>query len=81
MTHYQSLSTTKYYNDAIQQENNVIRRQKNRDAIRAFTQFIFALGVFATTWYAIEQMPNWLPVVQTFMDEKGVTAVLQKWVG
>lgn len=79
MTHYQQLSTTKYYYQSVKDEVKQIRRQKNRDAVRSFFQFLFFLAVAFGTWYAIHQMPNWLPVVQSFMDEKGITSYLQNW--
>ena len=81
MTHYQQLSTTKYYHDSVRQEIKQIRRQKNRDAIRAFGQFIFVLVVFAGTFYAVQQLPNWMPVVTAFLEDRGVTEAVQTWIG
>ncbi len=81
MTHYHQLSTTKYYHEAVKTEIKEIRRQKNRDATRAFGQFLFALAVFAGTFYAVQQMPNWMPVVTAFLEERGVTEAVQNWIG
>ncbi len=81
MTHYQRLSSEKYYYDTVLEEVKGIRRQKNRDALRAFAQFLFALGMIFFTLFAIEQMPNWMPTVTAYMDQYGVTEALQKWIG
>jgi len=81
MTHYHELSTTKYYREAVNQEIKQIRRQKNRDAVRAFGQFLFALAVFGGTFYAVQQMPQWLPVVTAYLDQQGVMETFQNWMG
>ena len=80
MTHYQQLSSEKYYYDSVRQELKEIRRQKNRDAVQAFTQFLFVLVVFFFTVTAVQQMPVWLPAVTAYMEQQGITEVIQTWV-
>ena len=81
MTHYQSLSSEKYYHESLVAEVKEIRKQKNRDAARAFMQFLFVLAVMFGVWFAIQQMPNWLPTVTAYMDQAGITEVLHNWLG
>ena len=76
MTHYKQLSTEKYYHDSVFREMMELRRQKNRDAVRGFGQFVFTAAVVLFTAYAINEMPNWLPMVTAFMDEYGITEKL-----
>ena len=80
MTHYQSLSTEKYYHDSVRQEIKELRREKNRQAVQSFVHFLFALVVFMLTVTAIQQMPVWLPVVTQFMEQNGITETIQTWV-
>lgn len=81
MTHYRQLSSEKYYHESVIQEIKEIRRQKNRDAVRAFMQFLFAAGVIVFSGYAINQMPQWLPTVSAFMEQYGITETLHTWFG
>ncbi len=81
MTHYQPLSTTKYYHETVKAEIKQIRQQKNRDAVRAFGQFLFALAAFGGTFYAVQQMPNWMPVVTAYLEQHGVIETVQTWMG
>ena len=81
MTHYQSLSSEKYYRQVVLQEIRDIRRQKNREAVSGFAQFLFVLGVFSTTVYAYQTMPQWLPTLTACLDQYGITEVLQNWLG
>lgn len=79
MTHYHSLSTEKYYYDSVQQEYTALRRQKNREAVRSFMQFLFALVVFLFTVAAVWQMPVWLPIVANLMDQSGWPESIETW--
>jgi hypothetical protein len=81
MTYYRQLSTEKYYHESVLHEIKQLRRQKNRDAVRGFMQFLFALGVIALTAYAIKEMPIWLPAVESYMDQYAITETIQTWFG
>ncbi len=80
MTHYQPLSSEKYYHDTVRQEIKELRREKNRQAVQAFGQFLFVLVVFLLTVTAVHQMPMWLPMVTEFLDQYGITETFQSWV-
>ena len=80
MTNYQQLSSQKYYHAAVRQEIKELRREKNRQAVRAFGQFLFALVVFLFTVSAVHQMPVWLPMVTEFLEQNGITETFQSWV-
>jgi hypothetical protein len=80
MTHYQQLSSEKHYHDAVTHEIKELGRQKNRQAVHAFGQFLFALVVFLFTVSAVHQMPVWLPMVTEFLEQNGITATFQSWV-
>ena len=81
MTHYHSLSSEKYYREVVLQEIKDIRRQANREAVSAFAQFVFVLGVFSATVYVFQTMSQWLPVVTGYFDGYGITEAFQNWLG
>ena len=76
MTHYQQLTTEKYWNESVQAEIKELTREKNRNKIRAFCLFVFAAAVFSITVFAVQQMPNWLPIVGEFMEQTGIIETL-----
>jgi hypothetical protein len=47
MTHYQSLETEKYWNDAIEAEAMQELASRNRNAIEAFVTFLLGLALVA----------------------------------
>ena len=76
---YQKLGTEKYYYASLGEEVKAYRKQRNKDAVNAFKQFLFVLVVMAFTFVAVQLMPQWLPVVTTFMEQYGVTELLRSW--
>ena len=80
MTHYQTLSSYKYYNEAVQQEVIDLRREKNRQAVQSFVHFQFTLVVFLLTITAIQQMPIWLPIATSLVEQSGISETIQTWV-
>jgi len=84
MTAYQQLKTEKLWNETVKKRNKQFRREQNRLAIRGFMQFLFVLAVMMFCSYALYTMPHWLPTVEAFMNENGITDKLhgfQNWLG
>ena len=82
MTHHK-LETAELWNETVRQQNKAFRKEQNRLAIRGFFQFLFVLGVMGGCLYALSTMPQWLPTVEAFMNENGITDKLrafQSWV-
>jgi len=79
MPHYHELSTETYWTQSVEKEIKELTRQRNRNAIRAFTQFVFAVAVFSITVLAVQEMPNWWPVMTSFMEQNGITETLKSW--
>lgn len=78
---YHELSTQKFYHDSLKQEIKAVRRQKNKEAVQAFMQFLFFTVVMMLTTVAVHQMPNWLPTVTAYMDQYGINEAIQTWIG
>lgn len=76
---YKALSTEKYYYASLKKEVKAFRKKRNKDAVKAFTQFLFVLVVMALTFVAVQMMPEWLPVVSAWMEQSGVIETLRSW--
>jgi hypothetical protein len=72
MPHHQELATEKYWNESVEAEIKELTLEKNREANRAFLQFVGAVAIFSVTVLAVQQMPNWLPVVSSLFEQSGV---------
>ncbi len=76
---YKTLCTEKYYYASLKKEIKAHRKQRSKDAMKAFTQFLFVLVVMALTFVAVQMMPEWLPVVSAWMEQYGIIETLQSW--
>ena len=72
MSEYHQLSTEKYVKEVQRQELAAIRAQQNKAATAALIQFSIALCVFAAAMYAVVQMPNWMPAINTWLEQAGI---------
>ena len=69
---YLQLSSEKYYAEAVTLELNEIRRQKNRDAIQGFGNFLFTIVVLIGVSVALQTMATWLPAVTQLLEQYGL---------
>ena len=72
MTHYHQLSTQKYVDETMKQENEQLYLQKRREAIFMVAQFLFSVVVLIVTMIAVYTMPAWLPSVNALLENIGI---------
>jgi hypothetical protein len=75
MPHHHELATEKYWNESVETEIKELTLQKNREASRAFLQFVGAVAIFSVTVLAVQQMPNWLPFVASYFEQSSIPEV------
>lgn len=80
MSHHQELATEKYWNETVQKEIAALKREKNKNAIRAFAQFIAALAFILLMAVGVQQIPNWLPALTAFVEQSGIAEAYHAWV-
>ena len=66
---YQKLSTTKYWNEVVEKEQQELRRQQNRAAMQKIWLCLFTVAVGVGVVIAVQTMPNWLPTVVAWVEQ------------
>lgn len=69
---YHKLTTEKYWQASVRQQDQAARAQKNREAIRGFFQLAMVFLVFVATLLAVLKMPIWMPMVVDFLQGFGI---------
>ncbi len=72
MPQYQQLSTQKYVDVVQKQELKQLRRAMAARTIKSLMLFLFSIAVFLLAMYSVFQMPNWMPAVQTWLEQVGI---------
>jgi len=69
---YHDLSTQKYVDEAQKKELNQVRKAMATQSRDSMLLFLFSVIVFLLAMYTVFQMPNWMPAINTWLEQAGV---------
>ena len=72
MPAYHELSTQKYVDEAMQQEQQSADRQKRRESMLLLAQFIFSVMVLVITMVVVYTLPYWMPSMNVLLEKAGM---------
>lgn len=72
MADYHQLSTQKYVEEVQQEELQEVRKAMATRSRNSMMLFLFSLIVFLLAMYIVFQMPNWMPAINTWLEQAGI---------
>ena len=72
MVDYHELSTQKLVDEVQKKEFHQLRKQMAKESRKSLMLFAFAFLVFLLAMFTVFQMPNWMPAVQSWLDQAGI---------
>ena len=73
------LSSEKYWQAIVQQEEKAVRHSRNQKAIRDFVTFLVGLAAMALGIYLVEHQQQWLSVVNPWMQAIARQTTVGRW--
>ena len=74
MSHYQELTSEKYWIESVEKEIQELENEKKQSADWSATQIIMAVVVFAATIFAWQQSANWVPALTEIFGHNGAAS-------
>ena len=72
MPAFHQLSTQKYVDEAMQQEQESVDRQKSRESLLLLAQFVFSVLVLVITMIGVYTLPYWMPSMNVLLEQAGI---------
>ena len=72
MAEYHDLSTQKYVDEVQKQELRQVRKAAAVQSRNSIMFLLFSVIVFLLAMYTVFQMPNWMPAINTWLEQVGI---------
>ncbi len=72
MPEYHDLSTQKYVDEVQKEELRQVRKAVATQSRSSLMFLLFSLIVFLLAMYTVFQMPNWMPAINTWLEQAGI---------
>ena len=72
MPKHHDLSTQKYVDEVQKEELRQVRKAVATQSRNSIMFFLLSVIVFLLAMYTVFQMPNWMPAINTWLEQAGI---------